>query len=572
MPLPNLIKNFIANSRDKLNQLSSNGSNKSIDSPSSSSSSYKGRYSSSQNGNFITSNNNDLSSSHQTSAKQTLSQISGLHSHRNLKPSYQMLLAESMYDPNVTVRLDSCLTCTFDECFTVEQNADILLCFVQFMESLGSHANTVIKCFLQTNCLMFFIQEKFPGDNENSSFENQEEHENNYQNFITDFHRIFNQLFDKNDASNCDVADAAHSTTTSMKIDPNVHSKMIELFDHHHNNDQIIPNYQKQQLSFEIFESFRQSLAEKIDCDYYEKFLRSNFFLKYEYEVLNGKKFQLSDILFSHTLISSAFMDFMATERMKCFVDFLVQYRNYRKFSGQYSDANALYNRFFNCRAATIESFLQVSEPIIEQLQSSIVNIKDPKTEFQSDCFDRIANILLQYFSKTYFPQFLESNHFLEYVQNCDQKLKCSQNQKQKLIRPSMKILSKQSSSSSSTTSNDIGNHKLNSLNIDQTDLLWNRDLKDQLQFTYIDKYGRMNSTLEPEPPRSSPAVDRIKLAQIFRRLSFGNSTNRIESEDDAWRIAEGIINDVCSVTNRQQQQQQQQQPEHPIEFDDFNP
>ena len=569
MPLPNSIKNFIgkyiflvivfnyfdwtiflilANSRDKLNQLDSNGSKKSNNSPSTSS---KGRYSSNRNDNFIASNNNDLSSSHKTSAKQTLSQISGLHSHRNLKPSYQMLLAESMYDPSVSVRLDSCLTCTFDECFTVEQNADVLLCFVQFMESLGSHANIVIKCFLQTNCLMFFIQEKFPGDNKDPSLEDQEELKKNYQNFLNDFRRIFNQLVNENnDATN--ITDAGQSTKNSVIIDLNVHSKVIELFDHD-DDDQIIPNYQQLQLSFKIFESFRQSLSQKIECEYYEKFLRSNFFLKYESEVLREKKFQLSDILFSHTLISSAFMDFMATERMKSFVDFIVQYRNYRKFSGQHSDACALYNRFFNCSAASIESFLQVSEPIIEQLRSSIIDLKDPITEFQPDCFDRIANILLQYFSKTYFPQFLDSSHFREYIQNCDQKL---QNQS-KAKRSSMKI----------SSVNDIENHKSNSLNIDmtnQSDLLWNRDLKDRLQFTYIDKYGRINSTLEPEPPRSSPGVDRSKLTQFFRRLSFGNSANRIQSEDDAWRIAESIINDVCSVTNRQQ-------PEHPIEFDDSN-
>ncbi|OTF72731.1 hypothetical protein BLA29_007690 [Euroglyphus maynei] len=243
-------------------------------------------------------------------------------------------------------------------------------------------------------------------------------------------------------------------------------------------------------------------------------------------------------------------MDFMANE---------LQYRNYRKFSGQHTDACALFNRFFNCRtAASTESFLQVSEPIIEQLKSSTIDLMDPMKEFQSDCFDRIAMILLQYFSKTYFPQFLESNHFNEYVQNCDRKLKCLQNHRQKLM--------KQQSSSLSIDDNE--NHKFNSLNMtNQTDQLWNRDLKDRLQFTYIDKYGRMNSTLEPEPPRSSPGIDRSKLSKFFGRLSFGhNSANRIESEDDAWRIAESIINDVCSVTNRQQQPSEE---EHPIEFNE---
>lgn len=427
-----------------------------------------------------------------------------------------MLLAESMFEKNLQISLDSCLMITFQQCLNENQ---ILSCFVQFMESLEKDANKIIKCFFQTNCIMISIKENFSDinfesikNNNPNNFilnENQNKH---FNDFLNDFYYLFNQYF--NDETNCDKF-----------IDEKVYKNICQLIqENFRENDPL--------NSLNRFYLFWNNLYTKIETEYYEKFLRSNFFLKYEYEILKSANFTLSDILFSPTPISSTFMDFMNLEGMKKYVDFLVMYRNYKTFSCQYSDASIIYNRFFNTKNKT-ESFLDVSEDNLNELNQSI----DQKS-FMPCCFDKIALILLQYFSKTYFTQFIESNVFNEYMQSCNAKLNSDKNKnsKQSTQLKTKAIINKNKELSDTVVSP-------NKLICDQ-EILWNRNLKGHLQFTYIDKYGRMNSSLEPEPTSKNDT----KLSQLFRRLSFNPNENKIK-QDDAWKVAESIINDVCSVT-----------------------
>lgn len=469
---------------------------------------------------FRNQNSTNLLKNSTETTKSSLSQINNLHSHRNLKSSYQMLLAESMFEKNLPISLDSCLMITFQQCLNENQ---ILSCFVQFMESLGKDANKIIKCFFQANCIMISVKENFSDINIESIKDDDDNHiqivmnENqtkHFNNFFNDFYNLFNQYFTNNEETNCDKF-----------IDEKVYKNISQLFQENIPKNNLLK-------ALHLFYLFWNNLYNKIEIEYYEKFLRSNFFLKYEYEILSSANFTLSDILFSPTPISSTFLDFMTSEGMKKYVDFLVMYRNYKTFSCQYSDASIIYNRFFNTKNKT-ESFLDVSENNLTELNCSI-----DQRSFMPECFDKIALILLQYFSKTYFTQFIESNVFNEYVQSCNAKLNPDKN---KHFQQSSQLKAKTIVDSNKELPDTVISP--NKLICDQENL-WNRNLKGHLQFTYIDKYGRMNSSLEPEPTSKNDT----KLSQLFRRLSFNPNENKVK-QDDAWKVAESIINDVCSVT-----------------------
>ena len=81
---------------------------------------------------------------------------------------------------------------------------------------------------------------------------------------------------------------------------------------------------------------------------------------------------------------------------------------------------------------------------------------------------------------------------------------------------------------------------------------LWKRNVNDQLQYnniTYIDNYGRMNNLFDEDPAiTAASGYQNGKLTNVIKRLT-SNAAEEKKKEDDAWRIAESIINDVCSVT-----------------------
>lgn len=460
---------------------------------------------------------------HQKAKPRSLSLICGIHAHSNLKIQHQLQLAETMYDPSLKTSLHSRLSHNFEKCLSDDFN---LPYFLQYIESLDQKCNAknVVTCFLQLNCLLVFLKENFP----HIDFDSLDEFEtvalNTKQNesfalFINDFRTLYQHF----SLLNCD--------DSSLEIEEDLRNQLSLLFE-----DLKDPAFQLQDhaLPLELFYLFWKSLHTQIESRYYELFLRSPFFLKYEVDVLKSKGISLPDILYSSTAIASTFLDFMNSENMKRFVDFCLMHKNYKSYSGQHSDALALYERFFNfANKSSSNAFLDFSEDILGTLK-----LETNKDTFNPDCFDSVAFILIQYFSKTYLPQFLQSDTFREYIDNCEVKIRAEKSSLKAHSCAGVPKLAKQESNASSHSN-------------DQTDSesLWKRTLKGQLQFTYIDNYGRMNSLFEPEPARDdSNGSSGGKLTNVIKRLT-SNATEEKKKEDDAWRIAESIINDVCSVT-----------------------
>lgn len=480
--------------------------------------------------------------------KKSLSQIVGIHAHSNLKIQHQLQLAETMYDASLKTTLDSRLCHNFDQCLSDECT---LPYFLQFVESLAkSNAKVVVTCFLQSNCLMVFLKENFT----HLDFEVLEQFDSvvldekqikSFSLFIDDFTQLYNhfQLI----LSNCD------DDHDYFGIEDNLRNQLSLLFGDLKNDAFHLEDYS---YALELFYLFWKALYQEIESRYYELFLRSNFYLKYELEILKSDTLELSDILHSSTAIASCFMDFMNSEDMKRFVDFLIMHKNYKTYSGQHSDALAIYDRFFNYANKSSNNFFDFSESIHQELQMAV-----RQTPFNPDCFDKVAFILIQYFSKTYLPQFLQSVSFHDYITSCEAKLRAERfsTAAARLARTRSTEEGSHLDQSAGKRGSNASSHSNDLTSANDSESLWRRSLKGQLQVTYIDNYGRMSSLFEPEPAAKgdgsglggSGAVISTgnKLSNVIKRLTHSNALEEKKKEDDAWRIAESIINDVCSVT-----------------------
>jgi hypothetical protein len=178
------------------------------------------------------------------------------------------------------------------------------------------------------------------------------------------------------------------------------------------------------------------------------------------------------------------------------------------------------------------------------------------KNNFSSDCLDSSAAILIQYFEKTYLKQFIESQFFIDYLNHCFQSIQTEAHNHKTHKRTNsdssynsdcsfVSSLSTKDTEGSATASSPspaaASKHRHDDHRYDS---LWKRDLSGKLQFTHVDKYGRIWSALEPEPQREAGP-----LVKVMKRFALHSSPDK-DKEEIAWKIATMIINDVNHSCN----------------------
>lgn len=426
-----------------------------------------------------------------------------------------MLLAESMYDPSVALNLECRLNPTLRK--TLSDNT-IFPYFLQFMESLGKFSRNLIRFWIQTECLIISQTNFEANDRLSTNFKHQ---------FINDSIGLFNKYLSEGSINSIDVPQDMRSQIKSRL------------------------SIEKCQSLPDSFRSVQNYVIELIEGQYYDSFMKSSYYFKYEIDLLSSGSVTLADILFNNSSLAINFIEFMESEGMKSYVDFLIMFENYRKVSNNYDDAIALFNRFFECDNTTNK--LGFSENLISSLSEKLV-----KNNFSSDCMDRAAAVLIQYFEKTYLKQFIESQLFVDYLNNCFQAIQNNAIQSDKSHKRTNSDSSYNSDASHASTcghsdtslaSSLAASHKQRRSRMSGNiigDPLWRRDLSGNLQITHIDQYGRISSELEPEPDHKGLSP----LSKVMQKLSL-NSTSDKENEEIAWKIATMIVNDVNTACNR---------------------
>ncbi|RWS01217.1 A-kinase anchor protein 10-like protein [Dinothrombium tinctorium] len=413
-----------------------------------------------------------------------------------------MLIAESMFDPCLPLKTESKLC---PKIVQIMNDSNRLSYFVQFMENEGLLSKNMIKFWIQVECFK-------------NSLKNCEDFEKNRLIFIEDAVRIFKKYLDSKSNSRL------HLNFDESEI------LFLETRLSQQNN-----------VTSDIFDKYQNLVLSHIESEYYNKFLRSSYFCKYQVDMLTDGSISLVDILYNDSTLFY-FMEFMEQEGMKHYVDFLLMAENYRNF-GTSNDAIVLFNRFFSSESS---SFLEMSDKIKCQIERELQRVSN-------SCFDIPMSILIQYFDKTYFKQFLQSQTYINFLTECINSIQSST-----MASKSIKCHKRQSSDSSSSVMSDCcvaGNsssskEKKATLSSTKPDQLWQRDLAGKLQIARVNQYGKLLSDFEPEPDKSN-SLGAISLSKAVKRLTLSASDEK-EKEDMAWQVAEMIINDIRHVTDRQ--------------------
>lgn len=315
--------------------------------------------------------------------------------------------------------------------------------------------------------------------------------------------------------------------------------------------DRLNDQMKSPDLDAGMFDPVLHSIWDLVELAFIKFQSSSQFFLKYQIDLMTKGHICLSDLLFyDETLVY--FRQFMEQEGMQRFVDFLLVVHSIRH--SPLIDPHVVWSTFFisdtNSRTHEPSHYLFLSEKVTHGVRQAILN-QEP------DCFHVPAALVHQYLQKTYFSQFLDSPAYFNLTTKLIRRF-----QQMQLDSPTAGIvvcesedgLSVQESMSSgqgtgtlcpSTTSCTIrgtSERKTGFLGDVSAGRRGNG-----LQILHVDRYGRLISDLEPEPDKKQ---ERSYISQSIRKLVGRRSvSNQDANQALAWKLAQIIIDDVVNVT-----------------------
>lgn len=470
-----------------------------------------------------TNSNNSINShqsapSHEKNSLINFANVVTCHSHRNVKPAHQMLMAESLFEETVTTRWTSRLAKSLPELLA---DSFQLPYFIQFMETQGPVAKNLIRFCIQNEC---FCSSLSGANCDTNPVMTEILMQNDVDQYFNDAKGIFEKYISTSAPHHLEVSDAVRNEVLS-KIE----------------NRQIHPD---------LFSKCREMAMNKIESDFYQMFQRSCYYCKYQVDILTSGNVYLADILFCNSALLSYFVEFLEQEGMRHYIDFLLTVSNSMQNTTEDSsvDAKIIYKKFIEPNSP---SYLGFSDSLRCQISDKMKT--DPAT-----CFNKAAAILMQYFEKTYLRQFLESQTYLNYLSESISSIQLDFQLRRK--KSHHKRAGSDSSESSFCSGRDVSfssphkdkaarKDKQSKLTDQNPDSLWKRDLAGKLQITYVDKYGKIFSELEAEPDKS----DSTLVTKAMKRLT-NNTFNEKQKEEMAWQVAEMIVNDVCKVTQQDEE------------------
>ncbi|XP_053210151.1 A-kinase anchor protein 10, mitochondrial-like isoform X2 [Panonychus citri] len=430
----------------------------------------------------------------------------GISSHRNLNRSYQMQIAEAIYDENKPLETRSRLSPTLMD---ILKDHESLSYFVQFMESRGSTSKQLIRLWIQLECFQRFSKEFITSEID----------------FKLDAEGIWDKFLSHDKYKQLGISDVVVTTIESRLADSS------------------------SPVGENLFKDLAEWIVNHLETSYYNQYCKSYYFCKYQVSVLTSGHLRLPDILYNDSTLFY-FMEFMEHETMNHYIDFLVMAENVRKTDCiTKDDLTILYQRFFSIESP---SYLEMSETLKCQIEESV-------RRGDKSSFDKPISILMQYFEETYFQQFLSSQTFFSFL---DESIKSLQiNSEPGLVSSSRvrrdsgssdrsgPLTSQQSLSSSSLSVVNCGrdlNSKPCLSNLDDYDSIWRRDYATDLQMVTVDRYGKVISHFQPQPVnRKSNGLSLSRAVKMFRQ----NSLEEKEKEELAYKVAQMIIDDVFAVT-----------------------
>ncbi|EFX80970.1 hypothetical protein DAPPUDRAFT_303761 [Daphnia pulex] len=333
------------------------------------------------------------------------------------------------------------------------------------------------------------------------------------------------------------------------------------------------------ELDADVFQDVQIGVCNLLENDYFIEFLHSEFYYRYQLEIITGGKLSITDIIYNDACLFY-FMEYMDQEGKRHWLEFLLAADNYRSqwnSPNASSDALIIYNKYFS---------LQATQPLglVDAIRSNIEeNICMTKNGPGPDCFENALHVLLSTMEKKYLQSFMSSPVFCQYLNDIVSALKNTSNLLSRCKRSgsTSTINSEVSGISCSTTSatvssylaaggssasaigvisstvvnnaensmirlgNSISNESLmiDIRQLNDPDALWQRK-KITLSLGRLTPFGRFYSEIEFPVEKKTES----KITKAVRKFVFVEEDQ--EKEDMAWQMAEIIIKDVLAITS----------------------
>lgn len=310
-------------------------------------------------------------------------------------------------------------------------------------------------------------------------------------------------------------------------------------------------------LNLSCFNKLEKIVYEILE-EYFQGFLRSDYFCKHQIDVLTSGDVVLDDILYNETALFY-FMEFLEQEHNSQLLEFWIAASNFQMQLNEQkdffdpleaqNDAVVLYDKYFSLQALCPLGFSDKVRFVVEQ------NICG-KHGVMLNCFNLSLRIVEQVLEKNYLKPFVASELFYKYLSEL---LNSVQNTSSlSSVERSKTTLSDCSSERSfSTNSTFLAMHLPNNnqytnkgtdMNIDtrqlyDPDSLWKRKRNYRLSFGRVTALGKYEPDFEREPDKSNSS----KFKNVVKK--FVNIEEDTKKEEMAWQVAEMIIKDITNIT-----------------------
>ncbi|XP_065214395.1 A-kinase anchor protein 10, mitochondrial [Planococcus citri] len=276
-----------------------------------------------------------------------------------------------------------------------------------------------------------------------------------------------------------------------------------------------------------------KSIANELLREYWNEFLRSKWYCRYQVDLLTSRCITLADVLHHDTALSY-FIQFLETEGCQHTVEFWFAATYHEKFvrnsinNGTYdternhalTEAIRIYEKYLSLQATCPLGFSDHVRCAVEEAICDEVN--GPNL----DCFKPAVNVVLAFLQTHYLIPFFSSQHYVHLLSD--------------MIRNSTMLANHSPTSSISDFSVES---KQPLLNKQDPDSIWCRRKQSGLSFGRIDQLGRFRRDIEPDPGRKNE----WKISKMMKKW-VQRGENKVE-EEMAWQVAEMVVKDVIDLT-----------------------
>ncbi|XP_028146837.1 A-kinase anchor protein 10, mitochondrial [Diabrotica virgifera virgifera] len=310
-------------------------------------------------------------------------------------------------------------------------------------------------------------------------------------------------------------------------------------------------------LSINCFDTVENYVYNIMQDEYFASFLASDYFCKYQIDLLTGGNISLDDILYNETALFY-FMEYLEQENQRSLLEFWIAASNFQQqlhdqkdffdHVEAQTDAVVLYDKYFSLQATCPLGF---SDKVRFAVEQSICG----ENGLMPDCFHLPLKIVETVLEKNYLKPFLTSQLFYKYLSDLINTVQVNDFANfERYPNAASDCSSERSFSQSTFLAFEIPpsaikrRDKSADMTIDTRELydpdsLWKRKKCYRLSLGRVSEIGKYEADFEPEPDRKQ-----FRFKSIFKKVVNNDEEDR-KREEMAWQVAEMIVKDITNVT-----------------------